>query len=76
MKKCSVCGIEIPAGRLKILPYTKTCVNHSETSRYVGNIISHGDVEAGESFQEFEVIRDKETANQFHHYKSRLGSYK
>lgn len=34
--KCEECEILIPLGRLEALPDTKTCVNHSKESAYVG----------------------------------------
>lgn len=34
--KCSVCGCEIPEARLKALPKTTTCVQHSGVSRVAG----------------------------------------
>lgn len=39
---CVVCGAEIPPKRLKILPGTKTCVNHSTSSKLVGIPITVG----------------------------------
>lgn len=76
MKKCTVCGVEIPEGRLKVLPNTKTCVNHSQASRYVGNIVSQGDVEAGEAFQEFDIVRSDDGKRALELYRDKLGSYK
>lgn len=76
MKKCTVCGVEIPEGRLKILPNTKTCVNHSQASRYVGNIVSQGDAEAGEAFQEFDILRSESDVRALELYRDKLGSYK
>lgn len=74
--KCIACGTEIPAGRLKVLPFTKTCVKHSETLKYIGNVVSHGDVEAGELFQEFDIIRTEQDRRSLESYRSKLGSYK
>lgn len=76
MKKCAVCGVEIPEGRLKIIPNTKTCVNHSQASRYVGNIVSQGDVEAGEVYQEFDILRSESDMRALELYRDKLGSYK
>lgn len=76
VKKCTVCGVEIPAGRIKALPSTNTCVNHSQADRYVGNVVSIGDPEAGDAFQEFDIVRTAEAKQQLSHYKSQLGSYK
>lgn len=76
MSKCIVCQEEIPAGRLKALPGTKTCVNHSTASKFAVNIVSYGDAEAGELTQEVEVIRDERLSNKLQQYKKQLGSYK
>jgi hypothetical protein len=40
MRKCEVCGEEIPAGRLEALPDTRTCVKHSTVKGYVGYMVS------------------------------------
>jgi hypothetical protein len=74
--KCIACGIEIPEGRLKALPGTKTCVQHSTTERFAVNVVSYGDAEAGELTQEVEVIRDKKAVDKLESYKKQLGSYK
>jgi hypothetical protein len=76
MSKCIVCQEEIPAGRLKALPGTKTCVNHSTALKFAVNIVSYGDAEAGELTQEVEVIRDERLSNKLQQYKKQLGSYK
>jgi len=36
MRQCKICHIEIPFDRLEVLPYTDTCVKHSEERAYVG----------------------------------------
>tara|TARA_R110000868_G_scaffold82514_1_gene232956 strand:- start:186 stop:413 length:228 start_codon:yes stop_codon:yes gene_type:complete len=33
-KYCIECGTQIPEGRVKILPNTRTCVEHSTTDAY------------------------------------------
>jgi len=75
-KKCTVCGVEIPAGRIKAVPNTRTCVQHSQTDRYVGTVVSIGNPEAGDSFQEFDIVRTEEGKRKLHHYQSQLGSYR
>lgn len=75
-KNCTVCGVEIPAGRVKALPATTTCVNHSTADRYIGNVASMGDPEAGDVFQELDIVRTPEAQKQLQQYKSLMGSYK
>ena len=75
-KNCSVCGIQIPEGRVKILPNTTTCVNHSTTERFVANVVSQGNPEAGEFTSEIEIVRDTEVANKLHQYEKQIGLYK
>jgi malate/lactate dehydrogenase len=41
--KCIKCGVEIPKARLKALPGTKTCVNHSSAEKKVGTPIMIGE---------------------------------
>jgi len=76
MKKCSVCHSEIPEARIKALPNTTTCVQHSNAQRFGVNIVSYGDPEAGELMQEFEIVRDSKVLSKLEHYKQQLGSYK
>lgn len=76
MTQCIVCGTEIPEGRLKALPETKTCVNHSTATRFAANIVSYGNAEAGDLTSEVEIIRDTRTAEQIKQYSKQLGSYK
>ncbi len=33
-RRCIICNVVIPQGRINILPETKTCVNHSSTEPY------------------------------------------
>lgn len=76
MTQCTVCGIEIPEGRLKAVPGTKTCVNHSTATKFAANIVSYGNAEAGELTSEIEVIRDTKAAEKLNQYSKQLGSYK
>lgn len=66
MKYCKVCGIEIPEARIKILPSTDTCVNHSSAEKKVGMPISLGqgdhtyvelNIMEAEEFKRFEKLR-------------------
>lgn len=56
MKYCKVCQSVIPEGRVK-LGYTDTCVEHSNTFRYVGFIAGANKVD-----YEVSIVRDSETA--------------
>jgi hypothetical protein len=53
---CKVCQSVIPEGRVK-LGYTDTCVEHSNTFRYVGFIAGANKVD-----YEVSIVRDSETA--------------
>jgi hypothetical protein len=75
-RKCCVCNSEIPEARLKALPKTTTCVNHSSAQPFGVNIVSYGNPEAGELMQEFEIVRDTRVLSELNHYKQQLGSYK
>ena len=76
MKNCCVCNNPIPEGRLKALPHTNTCVQHSTTGRYSANIVSYGDPEKGELNQEFEIIRDQRTTQNLESYRKQMGNYR
>jgi len=76
MKNCCICNQPIPEGRLKLLPNTNTCVQHSNASRYSVNVVSYGDPEKGELNQEFDIIRDPKTMQTLENYRKQLGSYK
>jgi hypothetical protein len=76
MITCVVCGTEIPEGRLKAIPGTKTCVNHSTASKFAANVVSYGNAEAGDLTNEIEIIRDEEAAKKLSHYSKQMGSYK
>ncbi len=60
-RQCIICNIDIPEGRLKILPPTKTCVNHSSTEPYTARRTSTGtsadDLDTG-----IEIFKDPEIA--------------
>lgn len=75
MKVCIACGAEIPAARLKAVPGTRTCVQHSTAERFSVNIVQHGDLE-DDGYQEFEIIRSPEAVKKLNEYKSQLGTYK
>lgn len=76
MKNCCICNQPIPEGRLKAIPGTMTCVQHSNVSRYSVNVVSSGDPEKGELNQEFEVIRNPDAIAQLETYRKQIGNYK
>jgi hypothetical protein len=39
-RHCKVCGVEIPAERLEVLPDTETCTAHSLVKAKVGFMVS------------------------------------
>lgn len=64
--KCVVCGAEIPAKRLEILPGVNTCVKHSTASKLVGVPVNIGEgdhcytdlmIMDQNQYQEFERLR-------------------
>lgn len=75
MKTCKICSQPISEGRLKAMPGTTVCTEHSAAAPYVGNIINYGKNE-DDSYQEIEVIRDPSLAEKLNHYKSQLGQSK
>ncbi len=75
MKTCKICNEPIPEGRIKALPHADTCVNHSDASKFVANVISHGDLE-DDFHQEIEIIRSKEQADALSVYSKMVGNYK
>ena len=76
MKNCCICNQPIPEGRLKLLPHTNTCVQHSNASRYSVNVVSYGDPEKGELNQDFDIIRDPKTIEVLENYRKQMGSYR
>jgi hypothetical protein len=68
MKKyCRVCQELIPEARVK-LGYSETCVNHSNTFKYVGFIAGTNKVD-----YEISIVRDRETANHMQHLSEMRG---
>lgn len=54
VQKCLACGVEIPEGRLKAVPGTKTCTEHSNENAYYANQVVHND----EDYCQLEFIKD------------------
>ena len=74
-KTCIVCGAEIPEGRLKIVPNTKTCVAHSTQGAYKSSVVTVGNVDKDEHYQELEIIKDDTAYEQLEHYKKQQGNH-
>lgn len=74
MKNCRVCGTQIPEGRLKALPTTETCTEHSSASKFAANVVQVGTLEA-DGFQEVEIVRDQRAVEQLEYYRSQQGKY-
>ena len=66
-RNCIVCKEEIPAGRIKIIPHTKTCVNHSTTTAYQVRSVNTGK-SADDAEQEIVIIKCDELAKRFDEY--------
>ena len=69
MKYCKVCQKEIPQGRMK-LGYTTTCVEHSNTFKYVGVVGG-----SGEADYEISIIKDSETAEHMQRLINTIGNF-
>ena len=63
-RRCIVCNVLIPEGRLKILPHTRTCVNHSTTSAYAARPI-HTGTSADDAMQDIAIIKDPAAAAEY-----------
>jgi hypothetical protein len=63
-RRCIVCNILIPEGRLKILPNTRTCVEHSTTSAYNVRPV-HTGTSADNAMQDIAIIKDPEAAAEY-----------
>lgn len=70
VRKCKVCGIVIPEGRIKILPNTHTCVEHSDTSKYYVRTVINSD----EDYGELEVIKDNDLIEKIKKYEHEQGN--
>jgi len=74
-KNCTACGIEIPAGRVKALPNTNTCVEHSTTATWKINVITVGNIEKDDHYQEVEIIKDPTVYEELQSMKRNQGNY-
>ena len=65
-RQCVVCNTDIPEGRLKILPNTKTCVSHSTTESYAARRTFSGtsadDLDSG-----IQIFKNQEEARRMDH---------
>jgi hypothetical protein len=57
-RNCKHCGVEIPSGRLEILPFTQTCVKCSTEAPKAGRLVTYGQGE--EIHTELEIL-DRDT---------------
>ena len=58
IKQCVKCGQDIPEGRLKILPNTKTCVNCSDVNKKGGITIQLG--EGDHTYNEIIIVEERD----------------
>lgn len=75
MKNCRVCGQQIPEGRLKAVPGTDVCTQHSNTSAYIANIVGVGNPE-DDHYEVLDIVRDAKAAEQLLQYKQQAGIYR
>lgn len=59
IRYCNVCNEQIPQGRLKAKPDARTCVEHSNTSRYSGRMVIHH-----KTGNEIEIYKDPKLAKE------------
>ena len=60
-RRCIICNVIIPQGRINILPETKTCVNHSTTDRYAARRTGAG-TSADNMMDGIEIFKDPKDA--------------
>mgnify|MGYP003631639689 FL=1 len=70
IRKCIICEQIIPEGRIKIIPHTRTCVEHSTTAAYEVRSINTG-TSADNAEQSIDIIKDPELAKRFDEYKNK-----
>lgn len=63
-RQCIICGIDIPEGRIKILPHTKTCVQHSTESAYAARRTFSG-TSADDMEDGLQIFRDPNEASKY-----------
>jgi hypothetical protein len=68
-KYCKVCSKEIPEKRVQ-LGYRDTCVEHSNTFKYVGFVSGTNKVD-----YEISIVRDRETADHMQHLSEMRGAF-
>jgi hypothetical protein len=69
MKFCKVCSKAIPERRVQ-LGYSDTCVNHSNTFKYVGFVAGTNKVD-----YEISIVRDRETADHMQRLSESRGAF-
>jgi hypothetical protein len=68
-KYCRVCQKEIPQKRVE-LGYKDTCIDHSNTFKYVGFVAGTNKVD-----YEISIVRDRETAEHMQHLSETRGAF-
>lgn len=58
LRNCKVCNQPIPEARLKVLPNTLTCVNHSSSEKKVGIPITLG--QGDHTYVELSIMESEE----------------
>lgn len=65
---CRFCGELIPEGRLKALPNTSTCVQHSQSERYGAiTVVNH------KTGNETQIVKDADLAREINTISQRKG---
>jgi len=67
--KCIYCGVEIPEGRLKALPNTKTCVKCSISHKKKAITVTEGQGE--DNWNDIVIVED-EDLNKIKYYNNKL----
>ena len=68
MRKCIVCNMEIPEARIKALPNTKTCLEHSTAGKVAGDQVITGK----DTYTELEIT-SQEKVDKLYELGSRKG---
>ena len=74
-KYCIECNELIPEGRVKILPHTRTCVEHSTTDAYHSRIVSSG-TNADNAQQDVMIVRDPAITKKLMEYDKQVKSHR
>jgi hypothetical protein len=73
MKYCKICGEAIPEGRIKALPNTETCVEHSDVNKKLGFAVITGkdtytelDIVEPDTYEELKKLERKNFGSGLH----------